>query len=83
MSNVSSTSSLTLDTTDVVDIASRCTPNKLEKNQLPRPVVSVCDDAGITENCPVKYGFGCTFRIDFGELNGDEGKDFEPRLIDV
>lgn len=46
--NVSSTSSLTLDTTDVVDVASRCTPSKLEKNQLLRP--SVVDDDGTTEN---------------------------------
>ena len=65
------------DTTEVVEIASRCTPNRLDRNQ-PRwvspPVV------GAAVNWPVKYGFGCALRIDFGDPKGDAGKDFEPRL---
>lgn len=92
--NASSASSLMCDATDVVDVASRWTPSKLDKNQ-PRPLFSTEELCPLlllmvlfvaaallllatTENVPVKYGF-CALRIGLGELSGDAGSDFEPR----
>lgn len=58
--NVSSASSLMCDAIDVVDVASRCTPSKLDKNQ-PRPPFSTDELAPVllallatAENVPVK-----------------------------
>lgn len=82
ISSCSSVSSLMCET-DVDDVASRCTPNKLDKNH-PRPTFSVVDAPDVDGfiaaivNVPVKYGFGFRRSV-LGEPSGDAGKDFDPR----
>lgn len=77
ISNASSASSLTFDTTDVVELASLCMPSKLDRNQ-PRWLSDVVAEFA-TVNWPVKYGFGWALRIDFGDPSGEAGRDLEPR----